>query len=167
MIAVRPVQAQEWLSYKALRLGALQESPDAFGSTYEAEAARADEFWIERMKAAANSDTNYVLFAEKDGVPCGLIWCVLSSTDAQTADIYQMWVAPQWRGLRVGYLLLDDAVKWAEQHGASQVRLGVTKTNVAAITLYENYGFQASGEVEPLRDDSPLMVQGMTLHIRA
>ena len=165
MIAVRPVHAQEWRRYKALRLGALQDSPDAFGSTYEAEAARADEFWIERMKAAANSDTNYVLFAEKDGVPCGLIWCVLSSTDAQTADIYQMWVAPQSRGLRAGYLLLDDAVKWAEQKGVRQLHLGVTKTNTAAIALYEKFGFQACGELEPLRDDSPLMVQGMTLGI--
>lgn len=35
MISVRPIEAGEWRSYRDLRLQSLQDSPDAFASTYE------------------------------------------------------------------------------------------------------------------------------------
>jgi hypothetical protein len=35
--------------YRAIRLAALQNAPDAFGSTYESESARAMSSWEERL----------------------------------------------------------------------------------------------------------------------
>ena len=67
MISIRPVQAQEWRLYQALRLGALRDCPDAFGSTYAVESTHPEHFWQERIQAACASETDRVLFAEKEG----------------------------------------------------------------------------------------------------
>lgn len=165
MISVRPVQAHEWRTYQALRLSALRDSPDAFGSTYELEAAHADHFWMERVQAASLSDTDFVLLAEKEGQACGLIWCQLSAAESGTADIYQMCVAPSARGLRAGYALLEATVKWAKSRSAKRVRLGVTDTNEPAIRLYKRYGFSPNGEGEPLREGSTLMSHTLVLRL--
>ena len=85
MVSVRPVQAHEWRTYQALRLTAVRDSPDTFGSTYELEAAHADHFWMERIQEASLSDTDCVLLAEKEGQACGLIWCQLSAAESGTA----------------------------------------------------------------------------------
>ncbi len=60
MVSVRPVQAHEWRIYQALRLTAVRDSPDTFGSTYELEAAHADHFWMERIQEASLFDTDCV-----------------------------------------------------------------------------------------------------------
>lgn len=167
VISIRPVQEQEWHTYQALRLSALRDSPDAFGSTYALESEHPEHFWVERVQSAFASRSDRVLFAEKDGQACGLIWCKLSATESGMADIYQMWVAPSARGLRAGYGLLDAAIGWAKGKGATRVRLGVTETNEAAIRLYRNYGFCPNGDVEALREGSPLMSQTWVLDLSA
>lgn len=165
MILIRPVQPYEWRTYQALRLNALRDSPDSFGSTYVAESVHAEHFWMERIEAACASQTDRVLFAEREGQACGLVWCKLSASEPAVADIYQMWVAPSARGLRAGFGLLDAAVKWAKSRQVACVRLGVTLTNEAAVRLYKNYGFVPSGEPEPLREGSPLMSQTLVLKL--
>lgn len=39
---------KDWEKYKKIRLEALQENPEAFGSSYEKEIAFPDETWQER-----------------------------------------------------------------------------------------------------------------------
>lgn len=165
MISIRPVQGREWRTYQALRLGALRDCPDAFGSTYAVESTHPEHFWQERIQAACASETDRVLFAEKEGQACGVVWCKLSASEPVLADIYQMWVAPSARGLRAGFALLDTAVQWAKSRQAACVRLGVTLTNEAAVRLYESYGFVPSGEPEPLREGSSLMSQTLVLDL--
>ena len=165
MISIRPVQAQEWRLYQALRLSALRDSPDAFGSTYAVESAHPEHFWQERIQAACASETDRVLFAEKEGQACGLVWCKLSASEPVLGNIYQMWVAPSARGLRAGFALLDAEVQWAKSRQAACVRLGVTLTNEAAVRLYESYGFVPSGEPEPLREGPSLMSQSLVLDL--
>lgn len=165
MISIRPVQTHEWRTYQTLRLSALRDSPDAFGSTYGLEITHPEHFWQERIQAACASEADCVLFALKEGQACGLIWCKLSDSEPGLADIYQMWVAPSARGLRAGYGLLDAAVTWAKSRQVVCVRLGVTQNNEAAVRLYTNYGFVPNGEVEPLRDGSPLMSQTLVLNV--
>lgn len=165
MISIRPVQPYEWRTYQALRLNALRDSPDSFGSTYALESAQAEHFWMERIEAACASQTDCVLFAEKEGQACGLAWCKLSAAEPGLADIYQMWVTPCSRGLRAGYGLLDVAVQWAKGKKVTRVRLGVTQSNEPAVGLYTSYGFIPIGELEPLREGSPLMSQTLVLDL--
>jgi len=164
LISVRPIAPPEWQKYRDIRLQALQDAPDAFGSTWAAEAAQADEHWSARTVAAASSNTDRALFAVNGEVVCGLVWCKLSAAEPGVADIYQMWVAPTARGMGAGRALLDHALAWAKNRGAQRVRLGVTVADSPAMQLYRSHGFAPVGEPEPLRAGSALMAQAMELN---
>ena len=55
MITVRSITAGDWREYRNIRLRALRDSPDAFGSSYEAEAVRNDDAWKSRIADAIAS----------------------------------------------------------------------------------------------------------------
>lgn len=165
LIAIRPIAPHEWPRYRDIRLQALQESPQAFGSTWKAEAPREDANWAARIAAAAAGDTDRALFAVHAQEVCGLVWCKLSASKPGVADLYQMWVAPAARGMGVGHALLEQALAWAQSRGTRRVRLGVTAADSPAMRLYTAHGFRAVGALEPLREGSGLMVQGMELEL--
>lgn len=165
MISIRPIAPHEWLKYRNIRLQALQDSPDAFGSTWENEATRANENWSKRIAIAASGGTDLPLFALNGDEVCGLIWCKLSTLEPGAADIYQMWVAPTARGQGIGSALLKQALDWARSRGARRVRLGVTSAESPAMRLYRSHGFCSTGQIEPLREDSNLIAQAMELKL--
>ena len=43
MLSVRPIAANDWRAYRAIRLRALQDAPSAFGSSWSQEATWGDE----------------------------------------------------------------------------------------------------------------------------
>ncbi|WP_341893274.1 GNAT family N-acetyltransferase [Variovorax sp. YR752] len=159
---MQPAKSDEWKTYQDMRLRALLDSPDAFGSTHEAEATRTDAMWSERIAVATSSGKDRVLFAFNGSDACGLIWCKLSSDEPAVADLFQMWVAPASRGMGAGRALLKEAISWAESVGVNRVRLGVTAGDTPAMRLYAACGFRPDGALEPLREHSSLMVQPMS-----
>ena len=166
-MSVRPITAYDWRSYKNLRLRALQESPDAFGSTYAHESTRDDPAWKERVATVTSVSSAQAFLGIHKEVVHGLIWCKASDADHELVEIFQMWVAPEARGLGIGRALLETAVAWAENRGAVRVRLGVTIADSPAMQLYKTSGFEPVGPAEPLRPDSILMSQTMELRLRA
>lgn len=163
MIYVSPLEPQQWMQHKTLRLRALQESPDAFGSTYEAECTQSDHDWEQRITTALAQPRNKAFIAYHQQQACGLVWCQLSMNDAAHAELFQMWVDPTLRGLGLGKQLMNAALQWLHTAGVQQIKLGVTQTNTAAIQLYQHYGFTPVGEATALRDGSPLLSQTMQL----
>lgn len=161
MICVRPLQPAQWRAYRDMRLAALLDSPDAFGSTHASEAMRTDEDWSARLQAAADSGKDRAFLAFDGDTACGLVWCKLAAAEPGVADIFQMWVAPTSRGLGAGRALLQAALDWARSLGMQRVRLGVTDQNTPAMRLYLAQGFKPEGPKEPLREGSALMSQGM------
>lgn len=165
MISVRPAGPNEWRTYRDVRLRALLDSPDAFGSTYAAEADRTDAMWAGRISAATSSGQDRVLLARHREEVCGLVWCKLSTDAPTVANLFQMWVDPASRGMGAGRALLEEAIAWAERRGACRVFLGVTAAETPAMRLYLACGFRPTGELEPLREHSNLMVQPMRLNV--
>ena len=163
MISIRPVDPHEWPQYRDIRLRALRDAPDAFGSTWEAEAARADADWAARLQAAVAGDRDSVLFAVNGEQACGLVWCKLCADEPGVADLFQMWVDPAVRGRGAGQALLAQAVAWAWEMGMRRVRLGVTAADSPAMRLYLAHGFRAEGGLQPPREGSGLQVQAMAL----
>lgn len=159
LITVRRIEPSDWRAYRDLRLRALQEAPDAFGSTYTLERGRPDALWASRLSDAVSSDRDAPLFALDGDRICGLAWCKLDAQDPATAHLFQMWVAPESRGHGAGGVLLKAALDWARHVGARRVRLGVTVGDSPATRLYARHGFVEVGEPEPLREGSPLMAQ--------
>ena len=164
---IRPFTADEWPAYRAIRLRALGDAPDAFGSTLGAEEALAPESWAARLARSTTSGIDRALAAEMHGALVGLAWAKVDADDAAIVNLFQMWVAPEARGQGVAGALLGEAVRWARARGAQALQLGVACTNDAALRLYEGAGFVEAGVREPMRPGSDLMEQRMRLALAA
>jgi len=164
-ITVRKFEVTEFLTYRNLRLSALEESPDAFASNLIAEQSRTDDEWASRLRIASNSGFDLPLIGYVGAEAAGLAWGKVDRSDSTIVNVYQMWVAPECRGHGLARFLLRTIVVWAASLQARSVQLGVVCGNSPAMRLYTSEGFVPIGQVTPLRPGSMLMVQHMRLHI--
>lgn len=163
MATIRTIHQSEWQQYKAIRLRALDDAPDAFGSTLALEAKRPDALWQERLSLAAASGQDLPLFAVSGAEPVGLAWAKVVAANPSNINLFQMWVAPEYRGQGVGGRLLEHALRWARSMGATCLSLGVTCGDTPAFRLYSRAGFVSIGSPEPLREASSVQAQNMRL----
>lgn len=164
---LRRLDGDEWAGYRHLRLRALADSPDAFGSTFAREAARSDDDWRERLTAGARSPSNLPLVVVVDDAFVGLAWGRLDEQQPEIAYLFQVWVAPEVRGRGVGQLLVDAVIAWARTAGARILRLGVACGDTAAVRLYRRAGFVDDGSPLPLRPGSEVKSQPMVLDLQS
>jgi ribosomal protein S18 acetylase RimI-like enzyme len=162
---VRTFAPNEWHIYKDLRLRALADSPDAFSRTLVEEQVRSDDVWIKRIEQGATSGWDLPLLAEVDGTPAGLAWGRIESDYPSVANLYQVWVAPNYRHLGIGKMLLDAIIAWAKAKNAKYLELGVTSADSPAMRLYIHASFKPTGKIEPLRPGSELLCQQMRLDL--
>src|SRR4029450_9812915 len=127
--------------YRDLRLRALADSPDAFGSTLALEQGQPDADWSARLRSGAESSTSLPLVAEIRAEAVGLAWARVDSTQPDVVYLYQMWVDPTARRSGVGRMLLDAAIAWATGANARFLRLSVTWGDTPAARLYAASGF--------------------------
>jgi GNAT superfamily N-acetyltransferase len=163
---VREFQPNEWPTYRDLRLQALTQAPDAFGSTLCREQSRSDSDWAERLGAGTDSRWNFPLLAELGFDPVGLAWGRIDPSCPERADLYQMWVHPGGRRLGAGRLLLDTITAWAKDAGALFLVLGAACGDSPANRLYSRAGFRRVGEPHPLRPGSLVFAQEMHFQLR-
>ncbi|ABC22561.1 GNAT family N-acetyltransferase [Rhodospirillum rubrum] len=67
--------------------------------------------------------------------------------DAGSMLINAMAVSPTQRGAGIGRKLVGEALGMAGAEGRKRVSLQVWSTNTRAIALYEDFGFQVTGEI--------------------
>jgi ribosomal protein S18 acetylase RimI-like enzyme len=147
--------------YKAVRLRALLDTPNAFGSTFLRESQFTDEEWGKR---AANLDgeraVGYLAF---DGDRyCGIVGCFLHEDDPLKANLVSMWVAPESRRRGVGRLLIDAVQSWAADRGRTTLLLMVTSCNQDAMEFYRSIGFSMTGHTGPYPNDPALIEHEMS-----
>ena len=163
--AIRRLEAHEWQTHREIRLRALADAPDAFGTTLAEAQARGADAWAARLSVTADSGRDFPLIAERDGAAVGLLWAMVDEADSTMVEVFQVWVDPESRGLGIAAALLREAIAWAKSKDARVVQLGVTCGDTPALRLYRRAGFQDVGLPEPLRPGSPLFGQTMTLMI--
>jgi len=164
--SVRIFRTEEWRCYRELRLRALLDSPDAFGSTWAAESERPDAAWLQRLESGVASRGDQPLVAELDGARVGLAWGRVDESDPAVAHLYQMWVAPEARGCGAGKLLVERVIEWARAAGFARLVLAVSIGNGPAERLYERAGFRFFGEPLAGRPGSDLLEREMQLELR-
>ncbi|WP_338761858.1 GNAT family N-acetyltransferase [Massilia sp. METH4] len=157
---IRPFTAGEWTTWRALRLAALADSPDAFGSTLADAQARADATWQALLAQAVAAPEQLPLLAEVAGESAGLTW---AQVEGGNAVVYQVWVAPDYRGRGIARALLERAIGWARDRGATVMELGVTAGDTPAVRLYRRLGFEAMGAPIPMPNRNGLHEQPMRL----
>jgi GNAT superfamily N-acetyltransferase len=144
MVAVREVSPDDWETLREVRLAALREAPQAFGSTYAREAPFTEEQWRGRFNARSVTFFGYL---PQTPEPAGLAGLYVADG---VPDLVSMWVRPSARGHRVGKALITAAADWVKAHDHDAFFLWVTESNTAARTLYERCGFAPTGERQPL-----------------
>jgi RimJ/RimL family protein N-acetyltransferase len=149
-VLIRRIQPDEGLALAQLRLAALGDSPSAFGSTYEAEAAYSDEEWSNRALQGATSDDSATFLALDNNVLVGFVSVYRPERERNWMELVSMWTAPVARRRGVGRALVSAVLDWAAAIGATRVELWVTRGNHAAFALYESEGFRLTGERQPL-----------------
>lgn len=162
-VVVRRFTADEWPIYRQLRLAALADSPDAFGSTLAIEEARSDNEWATRLASGVDAGPDLALIAEICGEAAGLAWARFDDPDASIVNVYQMWVTPRFRGCGAGRLLLRSAIEWARRQSAKAVQLGVKLGDTPAMHLYTAHGFRPVGPPGSLRPGS--LIRGQTMQL--
>jgi GNAT superfamily N-acetyltransferase len=98
MVEVRAVTVEEWATMRAVRLAALTESPQRFGSTTAAEERLDEAEWRRRTRRSA-------LAWDRDD-PVGIVAWVWTHEPTQ-ADLVAMWTDPGYRGRGVGAALVS------------------------------------------------------------
>ncbi len=157
---IRRLRPDEWAVFRDVRLRALADAPDAFGSTHAREVAQSDDEW----QALVRSNERAIFIATAGG-SVGLAIGAPQRGEAGAAGLFAMWVAPQSRGHGIGAALIDAVAKWARREGYQSISLGVETTNESAIALYSRWGFADTGERVPLRKDSDLMIRIMVARL--
>lgn len=141
---IQRLSIDEALRLRHIRLRALADAPDAFGSTYAEASAHPLEIWRQQLQEIAT------FVAVNDGEDVGLVRCASDEQQHDTAWLISMWVAPEARGQGVGNALIDAVIEYARSSGASRLLLDVADHNQQAIALYARKGFKPNGKTGAL-----------------
>ena len=142
--------------YRELRLYGLQESPMAFGSSYEEEVEMSLPRFAVRLQ---DSPDKFTLGAWVGSSLVGTVGFGRSSALKQRHKgmLYAMYVHPDQRRMGCGRSLVEALLNRTRSlPGLDQIQLSVNADNPAAIALYESLGFVAFG-----REPRALLVDGV------
>ncbi|MFK0243072.1 GNAT family N-acetyltransferase [Amycolatopsis azurea] len=144
MLLVRRLTPEDLDVFRDVRLRALTDTPENYGSIAAAERAQSDEEWLAKLAG----DTWFAAF--DDGRAVGLV-----AGRARDGDwiLYSMWVSAEARGQGLGTKLMGEVRAAAESDGAGELWLHVAEDNDRARRLYLKLGFIATGDLEPMPND--------------
>ncbi|MDH3250911.1 MAG: GNAT family N-acetyltransferase [Acidimicrobiia bacterium] len=154
MVRVDRIRRADVAVLREVRLAALADSPGAFASTHEREAAYDPAEWERRTVAASTGRSAATFFARDEaGQVVGLVGVFENRVDPMTAELVSMWVSPSGRGQGAGSALVERAIAWASEAEYTRVELWVARGNDTAERLYVRSGFYVTGDVQPLPSD--------------
>ncbi len=120
--------------------------PDIYVSYTPAEASVPVEKQAETIRKHLEVG-NLFLVAEVEGKVIAQLGCVVDYSWAitQHTAVLGMSVDRSYRNRGVGAELMGRAIRWAQEKGIARLELEVYAENVAAIHLYEKFGFEVEG----------------------
>jgi ribosomal protein S18 acetylase RimI-like enzyme len=136
-----------------LRIQALTDAPDAFGSTLERELARTAEDWRRWLSPGAT----FIL--EIAGQPRGLVAVRRDDDVPGMVHLMAMWVHPDARGSGGADALVDEVAAWARADGADVIQLRVIDSNRLAQRFYERNGFRSTGRTHVRERDQAIELE--------
>lgn len=98
------------------------------------------EPWTKKRLIKEFEDNSFLkhFVYEKDGQIVGFY---IISTIADLVEIFTIAVDKDHREEGIGSKLLDHLINYAKEVGASEIWLEASTKNIAAVNLYEKYGF--------------------------
>ena len=158
-ITVRRIETADWPVLREIRLEALSDAPEAFGSTLETTRRLSARQWRQRVA------TNAYFVAEREGVVVGMVSGGYNDNLPGTHWLYGMYVTPAVRGSVAAQLLVAAVVEWARGDGAREIYLHVASGVPRARAFYLKNGFTLTGEPFEMERDPSVTMQTLTRSI--
>ncbi len=151
-LLVRRVNCDEWRLLKDVRLRALADSPESFGSSYEREVAIDDAIWMSRAASGEGtvSTVTWIAARNVEDPFCAMVTVMETQATRESMELVGMWVDPGERGIGLADQLVRTAVVHTRTTDHNDLRLWVAEPNIRAQRLYLRHGFLFSGEVDVL-----------------
>jgi ribosomal protein S18 acetylase RimI-like enzyme len=156
-LTIRRSERDDWRALKTIRLEALADTPDAYGSTWKENSRWSDAQW----KNAATNRLYYLAF--RDDVVVGMVSGGLNDAHPGTRWLYGMYVTPSDRGCGTADRLVATVCAWARSEEVDEVYLHVTSNVARARAFYTRLGFRPTGETFPMDRDRALTLETMVL----
>jgi ribosomal protein S18 acetylase RimI-like enzyme len=157
---IRPLNADDGMLIRRVRLASLADAPYAFGvGSHAEEAALPEAYWHELAAQVGGKDPKWgdrcAAFVMLDGEEaCGTATCYLCPRVPRRAWFTAAWIDPRYRRRGLGRELVETALAWAAERGADHLRLWVDDTNPAAAEFYRALGFVPTGTSQPISEGS-------------
>ncbi|MCC3307743.1 GNAT family N-acetyltransferase [Psychrobacter sanguinis] len=142
---IRRLGIKDAEDYYYLRLEALRNHPDSFGSSYEEESTQT----VQNFKEFLTTSTHLFIYgAFEDNELVGMVTlvreCLLKLK--HRATITAMYISPKKRSCGIGKALLNRAIENARSiKELEQIYLTVGANNIPAKNLYSAIGFEVFG----------------------
>jgi GNAT superfamily N-acetyltransferase len=143
-VYIEQLSAGDGARLRAIRLRALQDSPQAFETTFEEAAARPLDDWDGHLEQIAT------FVAVAGGRDVGLVRGMRHQQFPDAGYLISMWVAPEARQQGTGSALVGAVIQWGRAQGLDRLLLDVGEMNATAIALYTRKGFLPTGETGSL-----------------
>ncbi|MDP3761175.1 MAG: GNAT family N-acetyltransferase [Ramlibacter sp.] len=132
--------------YRALRMRALWEFPEAFTSSWQEDEMQPMQAWEVRLGG------EHAMFwgAFDGGALCGMVGLERQtrSKNRHKATVVGMYVSQEYFGTGMGRALMEALLGVAREEGVELLVLTVTEGNSVATNFYGQFGFRSFG-IEP------------------
>ena len=142
---IRLLTPDDWVELRNIRLAALQESPEAFLSTYRQEVAYDSDRW----RTEFDRGNWYIGICA--GAPVSLLG-VTRGTSMPVHECYleYLWVSPEYRRSGIAFGMLTAVLERLRAAAVGTTFVWVIDGNEAARRLYERIGFVSSNHRQSL-----------------
>ncbi|MDB5873848.1 MAG: GCN5-related N-acetyltransferase [Ramlibacter sp.] len=143
---IRRLGPDDASDYRALRIRALWEFPEAFTSSYDDDEKQPIEVWETRLAG----EQSMFWGAYQGGQLCGMVGMERErrAKNRHKATVIGMYVSQEYFGTGMGRALIDALLACARELGIELLVLTVTEGNEVATNFYEAAGFRSFG-IEP------------------
>jgi RimJ/RimL family protein N-acetyltransferase len=139
-IEIRQLTPGDAAVYRSIRLEGLKQSPEAFGSTFEAEFTKPLAWFFERLSSSV------VFGAIIDGKILGVAGFAVrrEEKEAHKGLLWGMYVRPEARGAGIARRVVEAIIAYARP-SVELIQLSVVVGNEQARRLYARLGFVEYG----------------------
>ena len=136
--------------HRDIRLQALRDAPDAFGTIASEAEARPLSYWEDLTRAVTEPGQQVMCLACEGDTVLGCTYGLLDRDRREVGRVGGMWVTPAARRQGVGRALLQAVMAWARGRHLQRLELWAPAHSPAAVALYQQAGFRETGQRKPL-----------------
>ena len=137
---IRSLTQKDWLIWKKIRLEALKDSPENFGSAHEEESNwKGSDF-----RNSLQKNNIFGAFINHELIACAGFYKMNSLKTKHRGVIWGVYTQPEQRLKGASNSLIEAIIIHAKEH-VIQIHLTCVTTNLGAIKLYQKHGFLIYG----------------------